>query len=129
VPYAGVSALLAALQERGVRLAVASNKFQAGTEKLVQTFFPEIRFEAVFGQRPEVPLKPDPAVVEEILARTGIAREEVLYVGDSGVDMRTALAAGVRSVGVTWGFRSREELIETGAKHLVDRADEILKLL
>jgi phosphoglycolate phosphatase len=58
-----------------------------------------------------------------------VARDEVLYVGDSGVDMRTALAAGVRSVGVTWGFRSREELIETGAKHLVDRADEILKLL
>lgn len=126
VPYAGVSALLAALQERGVRLAVASNKFQAGTEKLVQTFFPEIRFEAVFGQRPEVPLKPDPAVVEEILARTGVAREEVLYVGDSAVDIQTAHAAGVRAIGVSWGFRSREELEKASADRIIDQAEELL---
>lgn len=125
-PYAGVSALLAALQERGVRLAVASNKFQAGTEKLVQTFFPEIRFEAVFGQRPEVPLKPDPAVVEEILARTGVAREEVLYVGDSAVDIQTAHAAGVRAIGVSWGFRSREELEKASADRIIDQAEELL---
>jgi phosphoglycolate phosphatase len=76
-----------------------------------------------------VPIKPDPTIVEQIVSEVGVARDEVLYVGDSGVDMRTALAAGVRLVGVTWGFRSREELIETGAMHLVDRADEILKLL
>ena len=69
-------------------------------------------FAAVLGQRPGVPLKPSPAVVEEILARTGTAREEVLYVGDSGVDIETAAAAGVRSAGVTWGFRDRAELIE-----------------
>ena len=76
-----------------------------------------------------MPLKPSPAVVEEILARTGTPRGEVLYVGDSGVDMETAAAAGVRSVGVTWGFRSRQELVEAGAQHLVDRPEEILALL
>ena len=81
---------------------MASNKFQAGTEKLVGLFFPGVTFAAVLGQRPGVPLKPSPAVVEEILARTGTAREEVLYVGDSGVDIETAAAAGVRSAGVTW---------------------------
>ncbi|WP_416995155.1 HAD family hydrolase [Alistipes dispar] len=128
-PYAGIPELVEELRRRGVRLAVASNKFQAGTEKLVGLFFPSVPFAAVLGQRAGVPLKPSPAVVEEILARTGTPRGEVLYVGDSGVDMETAAAAGVRSVGVTWGFRSRQELVEAGAQHLVDRPEEILALL
>lgn len=128
-PYAGIPELLAELSRRGIGLAVASNKFQAGTEKLVRLFFPDTPFVAVLGQRPGVPLKPDPAVVEEILALTGVARERVLYVGDSGVDAQTAAAAGVRSVGVTWGFRSREELVEAGACHLINRAEELLTLL
>ena len=88
-----------------------------------------VRRGAVFGQREGVPLKPDPAVVEEILSLTGAAKERVLYVGDSGVDMQTAAAAGVRSVGVTWGFRKRGELVESGAVHIVDRPAEILALL
>lgn len=128
-PYPGIPELVAELDRRGVRLAVASNKFQAGTEKLVGRFFPDVEFAAVLGQRPGVPLKPDPTVVEELLAVTGAARERVLYVGDSGVDMATAAAARVRSVGVTWGFRTREELRAAGATHLVDRAEEILPLI
>ncbi len=127
-PYAGIRELLKALSQRGIRLAVASNKFQAGTEKLIHRFFPDIRFEVVFGQRVGVPLKPDPAVVEEICTRTGVARERVLYIGDSGIDMQTATAAGVRSIGVTWGFRSREELVQSGAGQIVDRAEEILAI-
>lgn len=128
-PYEGIPELIAELVRRGVRMAVASNKFQVGTEKLIRSFFPDVRFEAVLGQRPEVPLKPDPAIVEEILQATGVAKERVLYVGDTGIDMQTAKAAGVRSVGVTWGFRSREELIENGAGQLADRAEDILTLL
>lgn len=128
-PYDGIPELLRELVARGVQVAVASNKFQAGTEKLVRLFFPEIPFAGVLGQREGVPLKPDPAVVDEILSRTGAAKENVLYVGDSGVDMQTAAAAGVRSVGVTWGFRSREELAASGAGHIVDRPEEILNLL
>ncbi len=128
-PYAGIPELLKELSRRGISVAVASNKFQAGTEKLIRLFFPDTAFVAVLGQRVGVPLKPDPTVVREICATTGISPEEVLYVGDSGIDMQTAAAAGVRSVGVTWGFRSREELIETGAHHLVDRPEQILALL
>jgi len=128
-PYAGIPELLAELVRRGVQLAVASNKFQAGTEKLVRRFFPDIPFAAILGQRPDVPLKPSPAVVKEILALTGAPRDRVLYVGDSGIDMQTAAAAGVRSAGVTWGFRTREELVGAGAQHLVDRAGELLELL
>ena len=128
-PYEGIPELLRELRQRGVKLAVASNKFQAGTEKLIKLFFPDIRFEAVFGQREGVPLKPDPTVVEEIIALTGVARERVLYVGDSGIDMLTARAAGVRSVGVAWGFRSRAELEEAGADRIVDRPEAIAALL
>lgn len=106
-PYEGIPELVAEIVRRGVRIAVASNKFQTGTEKLIRLFFLGVEFAAVFGQREGVPLKPDPAVVGEILALTGVAKERVLYVGDSGVDMQTAAAAGVRSVGVTWGFRER----------------------
>ena len=122
LPYEGIPELLDELQRRGVRLAVASNKFQAGTEKLIGRYFPDIRFDVVLGQRPDVPLKPDPAVVGEILTA-------VLYVGDSGVDMQTAAAAGVRSAGVTWGFRTRAELEQSGARHIVDRPAELLGLL
>jgi phosphoglycolate phosphatase len=129
VPYTGITELLSALQARGVRLAVASNKFQAGTEKLIRSYFPEIRFEVVFGQRPEVPLKPDPAVVEEILTLTGVKREEVLYVGDSGVDMLTALNAQVDAVGVTWGFRPKLELSTFPSLGLIDKAEELLNYI
>ena len=128
-PYDGIPELIAELARRGVALAVASNKFQAGTEKLIGRYFPDIRFDVVLGQRPDVPLKPDPAVVGEILTATGVAAGEVLYVGDSGVDMQTAAAAGVRSAGVTWGFRTRAELEQSGARHIVDRPAELLGLL
>lgn len=128
-PYEGIPELLDELVRRDVRLAVASNKFQAGTALLVERFFPSVRFEAVLGQREGVPLKPDPAVVEEILALAGVPREEAIFVGDSGTDILTARAAGIRSAGVSWGFRDRTELIEAGADRLVDRAEQLLEML
>lgn len=127
-PYEGIVQLLNDLQAAGVSLAVASNKFQAGTGELIHRFFPEIGWVAVYGQRPDVPLKPDPAVVEEILSGVNIPRERILYVGDSGVDIETAHRAGIKAVGVTWGFRSRSELEAAGADRIVDRAEEILSL-
>lgn len=128
-PYEGIPELLAELVQRGVRLAVASNKFQAGTAKLVRIFFPHIPFAAVLGQREGVPLKPHPAVVEQILLKTGTPGERVLFVGDSGVDVQTAAAAGVRSAGVTWGFRDRAELLRAGAHRIADHPSEILSML
>ena len=128
-PYDGIPELVAGLVRRGVRIAVATNKYQAGTEQLVRLFFPDVPFAAVFGQREGVPLKPDPAVVEEILSLTGAAKERVLYVGDSGVDIEPAAVAGVRSAGVTWGFRSRENLVNAGADFLADTPAELEKLL
>lgn len=126
LPYEGIPELLNTLHERGIQLAVASNKYQQATEKLVGHFFPTIPFAAVYGQREGVPIKPDPTVVEDILAKTETRREDTLYIGDSGVDMETACRAGVESVGVTWGFRDEEELLANSACHIVHHAGEIM---
>lgn len=128
-PYPGISELLEQLQAKGLQIAVASNKYQAATEKLIAHYFPGIRFTAVFGQREGVNVKPDPTIVEDILAIAKVAKEDVLYVGDSGVDMQTAINAGVTSCGVTWGFRPRTELESFQPDNIVDKAADILKLI
>lgn len=130
VPYPGIKVLLSQLVSRGISLAVASNKYQEGTTKLINHYFGALPFAAVFGQREGVPPKPDPAIINDILRKTGIRNKaNVLYVGDSGVDMRTARNAGLRSVGVTWGFRSQTELRENGADVLAGKPEDILRFL
>lgn len=124
-PYPGITELLDELQAKGLQLAVASNKYQAATEKLIAHYFPNIRFTAVFGQREGVNVKPDPTVVHDILKIAQIAKKNVLYVGDSGVDMQTANNAEVTSCGVTWGFRPRTELETFHPAYIVDKAEEI----
>lgn len=124
-PYPGIPELLEQMQEKGMQLAVASNKYQAATEKLIAHYFPNIRFTAVFGQREGINVKPDPTVVFDILKIAQVAKEEVLYVGDSGVDMQTAANAGVTACGVSWGFRPRAELESFHPAHVVEQASEI----
>lgn len=128
-PYPGIPELLAVLQKRGIVLAVASNKYQAATEKLVKHYFPSIRFAAILGQREGIPAKPDPSIVHEILALSGMKREETLYIGDSNVDMQTAHNAQVEAAGVAWGFRPVEELEAFHPDHIVYQAKEIEALL
>ena len=128
-PYPGVVKLLETLQEQGLQLAVASNKYQAATEKLVKHYFPQINFVAVLGQREGVEVKPSPVIVEDILSQSGADKKDVLYVGDSGVDMQTAINAQVEACGVTWGFRSRKELASFSPAHIVDKAEEIMALI
>lgn len=128
-PYPGIPELLETLQQKGIKMAVASNKYIEATEALVKHFFPTINFVAIEGQREGVPVKPDPSVVFNILGKALVKKQKVLYVGDSGVDMETARRACVDSVGVTWGFRSRAELQEYLAGNIVDKPEEILGLL
>ena len=109
-PYPGIPELLAQLHARGVKLAVASNKFQEGTEYLIRRFFPGIPFVAILGNRLGYPLKPDPEIVKEVLRCAGVAPSEALLVGDSPTDMRTAFNGGIEALAVTWGYRSAEEL-------------------
>ena len=125
VPYSGIVELLHELQDMGVMCAVASNKFQVGTESLVKRFFPDIHFVAVFGQREGIPVKPNPQIIFDIIQVANVSACEVLYVGDSGVDMQTALSAGVTGVGVLWGFRTADELLQNGAKLLVSTPEEV----
>ena len=128
-PYPGIPELLSYLQDAGIQITVASNKYQAATEKLIAHYFPGIRFVAVFGQREGVKVKPDPAVVHDILRIAGVSKDEVLYVGDSGVDMQTAINSGVTSCGVTWGFRPRTELESFCPDYIVDKAETILSIV
>ena len=128
-PYPGIKALLIGLQNEGLKLAVASNKYQKGAEELIHHFFPKINFTVVFGQRENIPTKPDPTIVFEILALTNEKKEDVIYVGDSGVDMQTAFNSGIDAIGVTWGFRSRKEIEEFSPKHIVDKPSQILPLI
>lgn len=128
-PYPGISELLSYLQSEGIQLAVASNKYQAATEKLIAYYFPKIRFTAVFGQREGVNVKPDPTIVFDILELANVRKEDVLYVGDSGVDMQTAANAGVTACGVTWGFRPRTELEEFAPQYITESAEEIKRLI
>ncbi len=128
-PYPGVCELLTELQKWGIRLAVASNKYQAATTKLITRYFPAIRFTAVLGQREGIPVKPDPAIVYQILEMTRADLKNLLYVGDSGVDMQTAANAGALACGVTWGFRPRVELEAFHPAYLVDKAEDILPIV
>lgn len=128
-PYTGIPELLRRLTECGVKVAVASNKYHQATVNLINTYFPEIDWADIEGQKPDVPLKPDPSVVFEILAKVPTRKADVLYVGDSGVDMETARRACVDSCGVTWGFRPAEELQRNYAGHIVSDPAEIYTLV
>lgn len=125
-PYEGIVDVLKALRDAGIMMAVASNKYQEGTELLVSHFFGFLDFVKVLGQRDGQPIKPSPEIVDEaIRAAGGIPRENVIYVGDSNVDMETGRNAGVRTIGVTWGFRTREELAAYNPWRIADSPAEL----
>lgn len=126
-PYDGIPQLLDTLRAQGHSLAVASNKYQAATEKIVRHFFPDT-FDCILGERAGIPRKPDPQIVADILSAVGSAANP-LYIGDSLVDRDTAANARVPFVACSWGFVPRERLIEAGVTTLIDRPDELLSLL
>ena len=126
-PYRGIPELLQILKDNNVAMAVASNKYQEATSKIISYYFPDIPFVAVEGNREGMPRKPDPSVVFSILLQHPTPKSDVLYVGDSGVDMETARRACIESVGVTWGFRPSSELRKFYADHIVSDPSEILK--
>lgn len=132
-PYDGIPELLAALKAAGNTLAVASNKYQAATEKIVAQLFPDM-FDVVLGERENVARKPDPQIVYDIveaMRRLGneVTDKEILYIGDSLVDAETAKAAKLPFVACTWGFCTREQLLTAQANHMVDHPLEILRII
>lgn len=131
-PYDGIAALLETLKQQGHTLAVASNKYQAATEKIVAKLFPGI-FDVVLGERENVARKPDPQIVWDIVEAIGRKGEEVigdaLYIGDSLVDAETAKAAKLPFVACTWGFCTREQLMTAQAHYMADHPKEILTII
>ncbi len=128
-PYAGIPELLRDLRDQDVKVAVASNKYDAAVQKIINHYFGDIDFVAIQGQVDGVNVKPDPSIVFGILAKAQVPKSEVLYVGDSGVDMETARRACIDSVGVTWGFRPEKELVEYYAGTIVHQPNVIIDLL
>ena len=131
-PFDGIEELLDMLEEKGIAIAVASNKYQQATSALIEHYFPGRKFIAVLGQREGVPVKPDPTIVNEICAIANISedqRDSILYIGDSGVDMQTAINASVKAIGVTWGCRHRTELEKYSPRWVVDSCGEIADIV
>lgn len=133
-PYPGMVKLLNELHEAEIRIAVASNKFQEGAQHLVEEFFPEVDFVAIFGNREGFPLKPDPAIVEEALKLAGTCRQKAVMVGDSRTDIRTASGSNIDAIAVSWGFRPRMELRQaieelSPSGRIADSVEELRSLL
>lgn len=127
-PYQGIPETLAQLHAAGIQLAVASNKYHQGTLELIHHYFGEKLFSIVLGQREGIPVKPDPAIVHDILTQTTLPANRTLYVGDSGVDMQTAINSRLTSIGVTWGFRPRTELEANSADYIINSPSELLPI-
>lgn len=128
-PYNGMPELLQDLRDMGVMMAVASNKYQQAVSKIIPHYFPDINFIAIEGQKDGVNVKPDPSIVFSILAQARVPKADALYIGDSGVDMETARRACIDSVGVTWGFRSKKELVEYHADVIVNNPVDIVGIV
>jgi phosphoglycolate phosphatase len=124
-----IPGVLDALAERGLELAVLSNKRDAMTKRIMELCFSRWRFHPVLGEREGVPKKPDPAAALEIASALGVAPDRVAFVGDTAVDVHTARNAGMYSVGVLWGFRPREEIEEAGAHAIISKPQELLPIL
>jgi phosphoglycolate phosphatase len=128
-PYDGIPELLDALSCKNIKPAILSNKSDDFTRRMVSGLLPRWTFETVKGVRPGAPRKPDPAAALQIAGMTGIAPGKTVFMGDSDVDMQTAVNADMYPVGVLWGFREADELLANGAKHLLEHPMELLGIL
>jgi phosphoglycolate phosphatase len=127
-PYPGIPELLDTLADRGIKMAILSNKPDDMTRIVVAQLLPKWRFDAVLGARPSVPKKPDPLGALEIAELLEIRPSDFLYMGDTRIDMETANRAGMKAVGVLWGFRQAEELIAGGAKAIISTPMDLMEL-
>jgi len=128
-PYDGIPEMLEALQQKGLKVAVLSNKREDFTRPIVKRQFGDYPFVDVRGERQGVPRKPDPQAALELAQVMGLPPAEIAFVGDTGIDMKTAVSSGMLPVGVLWGFRGRDELVEAGAKHLLSKPAELLDVI
>lgn len=126
--YDGIREAIDKLKDRGIKLAVFSNKIDELTQRFVEVLIGANKFEIVVGAQPSIPIKPNPAGAFLICEKLGIPPKEFGYIGDTSTDMLTANSAGMYSIGALWGFRTKDELVESGAKCLVSHPRELLDL-
>lgn len=127
-PFPGMTETIAKIRAGGVSTAVLTNKPHRLAAPMVASLFPGL-FDLALGQREGVPIKPDPAAVEEIIAHFGVRKSDCCYIGDSNVDMKTGQAAGLFTIGVTWGFRTKEELESAGANIILHKVEDLASIL
>lgn len=128
-PYDGVVDMLLKLHRSGVKINVLSNKPDEFVKNMLDTLFDGIKFNIAWGKKPEFPTKPDPSSVLAILNELSVDKSDCIYIGDSNVDVITAKNAGLDFCGVLWGFRTKEELEDEGAKITVSTADELCRVI
>ena len=128
-PYEGIPEMLKALKDKGIQLAVLSNKPDRQTVKVVKAIFGEELFDYAQGQKEGIRRKPEPDGVWYLMEQMHVSKEECLYIGDSEVDAATGRNAGLKTIGVLWGFRDRKTLETAGVDDLIDRADELLQFV
>jgi phosphoglycolate phosphatase len=127
--FPGIPALLARLRSFGIRIAVLSNKPDFATRAIVRELFEEGAFDVIRGAREDVPLKPDPTAAIQVATDLGLEPELSAFIGDTPIDMKTGRNAGMRTVGVTWGFRGVHELVDAGADHVIHEPLELVGFL
>jgi phosphoglycolate phosphatase len=127
--YKGISELLDELTSLNIPMAILSNKHDFLTKMLAQHYFQKWPFKIISGAKPDFPKKPDPFLALEILKNFGIKSEECIFIGDTQTDIETAIGAGMFPIGVLWGFRDRDTLLEAGAKLIVEKPSEILDFI
>lgn len=129
IAYEGIEDLLIKLNQKEIMLSVISNKQHEMAVTVVEKILPKVKFHTVSGKQEDYPAKPDNQLTKKIIADMGVEPAECLFIGDSNVDMQTALNSGCKSVGVLWGFRTEEELVNSGAVHIVSKASEIYDII
>ncbi len=127
--FDGMRETLDELKSRGIRIAIVSNKPDYAAREVVEKLYGKAYFDFVTGQTDAYPLKPDPSSTLAVTKRFGAEKSEVLYIGDTSTDMQTAKNAGLFAVGVLWGFRGKDELLDSGADVLLSHPSELLNLL
>lgn len=126
-PYDGIPELLIALNKREIRMNVLSNKLEEYTRIAVDFYFPQFPFEYVMGASSAIPRKPNPASALFIADKLSVIPQQIVFLGDTNTDMKTAVAASMLPVGALWGFRSKKELVESGAKAVISHPFELLE--
>ena len=125
-PFAGIVDTLDAIKAQGIKIAILSNKPHFATCGVINSLFGKGYFHCVYGQRENVPLKPDPTAVHQLIEEMDVKPDQCLYIGDTGTDMETGKNAALFTIGVLWGFRGKEELVANGADLIIDKPCQLL---